>query len=180
MTRGKIAFSDEVAKEIRKKYENGATLRTLVDEYGTNPNTIRNTIHRIGGTTRTPNAAAQPAVPRSEWPKLVERYNNGELITSIAADYNATTHNIQYYLDQSGTRKRKKPVREGSILSKAAELREQYEEDPRVTVYTLAERYNCSISAIHRALKSVNTPMRQSGGDKRSKNTRGLLGWINS
>jgi uncharacterized protein YjcR len=48
-------FDDETAKTMRQKYEDGATLYDLVDEYGTYPTTIRNNIVRVGGKMRDRN-----------------------------------------------------------------------------------------------------------------------------
>lgn len=45
-------FDDEVACVMRKKYEDGYNLYQLVEEYGTHPSTISNTIKRVGGTIR--------------------------------------------------------------------------------------------------------------------------------
>lgn len=134
---GRFIFDDETAQTMRKKYEGGATLRSLVEEYGTNPNTIANTIRRVGGTLRRQGGPAKP-------PKL---------------------------------KKQRKP---GPIMGIGDQLRKQYESDTQVTVYTLALRYNCSISAIHRSLVAAGTQMRKSGGDYKSRNARGLLSWVNS
>lgn len=76
--------------------------------------------------------------------------------------------------------KPKKERKPGPIMSKGAEMRKLYESDPNVTVYTLAERYGCSISAIHRSLVRAGTTMRRGGGDYRSKRARGLLAWLDS
>lgn len=48
----KLKFNDEVANEMRKKYEAGATLQDLVDEYGTYRTTISHTLKRVGTTLR--------------------------------------------------------------------------------------------------------------------------------
>lgn len=45
-------FPDNVAKEMRRKYEAGATLQDLVNEYGTHRTTISNNIQRVGGMMR--------------------------------------------------------------------------------------------------------------------------------
>lgn len=45
-------FNPTVDVELRKKYEAGATLQDLVDEYGTYRSTISNAILRAGGTMR--------------------------------------------------------------------------------------------------------------------------------
>lgn len=68
--------------------------------------------------------------------------------------------------------------RPNTVMGRKEQLRREYEADNRVTVYTLALRYGCHVSTVHRALVAAGTKMRPSGGDKKSKNTRGLLGWL--
>lgn len=119
--------------------------------------------------------------------QIVNDYKTGLSLREVAKKYNTTHSVVQRYVDDAGATRdlngiepKKRPHRAGSIMARGPELRKLYDADSRVTVYTLAEQYDCSISAIHRSLLAAGTKMRQSGGDKRSKRTRGLLGWLDS
>jgi transposase len=119
--------------------------------------------------------------------EIVKEYAAGETLREIAKKHDTSHSVIQRIVENKGemrgqngvdpSRKRRKT---GSIMAMGPQLRRAYDADPRVTVYTLAARYDCSISAIHRSLIAAGTDMRQSGGDRRSKRTRGLLGWLDS
>lgn len=117
--------------------------------------------------------------------RIVQEYADGLSLREVAAKYGTSHSVIQRIIEDKGEMREKNGLdpskrrrKTGSIMARGPELRKLYDADSRVTVYTLAERYNCSPSTIHRSLLMAGTEMRQSGGDKRSKSTRGLLGWL--
>jgi transposase-like protein len=119
--------------------------------------------------------------------QIVEDYKSGMSLRQVAEKYNTSHSAVQRYVDEAGATRdlngiepKKRPPRPGTIMSKGPELRKLYEANKRVTLYTLADQYNCSIHAIRQALLAAGTTMRQAGGDKRSRRTRGLLGWLES
>lgn len=119
--------------------------------------------------------------------QIAKEYASGLSLREVAAKLGVSKTAVQRVAEDRGIMRalngrdaKTKPYRAGSIMSKGPELRKLYDADSRVTVYTLAEQYDCSISAIHRSLIAAGTTMRQAGGDKRSKRTRGLLGWLDS
>ena len=119
--------------------------------------------------------------------KIAKEYESGLSLRQVASKLRISKTAVQRVVENRGIMRalngrdpKTRPYRPGSIMSIGPQLRKEYEEDLRVTVYTLAERYDCSISAIHRSLIAAGTEMRQAGGDKRSRQKRGLLGWINS
>lgn len=63
-------FSDDVAKEMRRKYEAGATLQDLVNEYGTYRTTVSNNIRRVGGVMRR---TGYPAGTRKLGPRKAKK-----------------------------------------------------------------------------------------------------------
>jgi transposase len=124
---------------------------------------------------------------REERTQIANDYKTGMSLREVAEKYGTSHSVVQRFVDEAGGGRdlngidpKKRPFRPGSIMEKGPELRKLYDADNRVTVYTLAEQYNCSISAIHRSLVAAGTIMRQAGGDKRSKRTRGLLSWLDS
>lgn len=124
---------------------------------------------------------------RDERKQIAEDYKSGMSLREVAEKYNTSHSVVQRFVDEYGVTRdlngvdpARRPYRPGSIMEKGPELRKLYDADNRVTVYTLAEQYDCSISAIHRSLVAAGTKMRQAGGDKRSRRTRGLLGWLDS
>lgn len=121
--------------------------------------------------------------------RITEDYKSGLSLREVASKNKISKSAVQRIIEDAGVMRAlngvdpKLPVRQfrpGTIMSRGEELRKLYEADNRVTVYTLAEQYDCSISAIHRSLIAAGTEMRQAGGDKHSKRTRGLLGWLDS
>jgi hypothetical protein len=120
--------------------------------------------------------------------KITEDYKSGLSLRQVASKNRVSKSAVQRIIEDAGIMRALNGVdpqperrfRPGTIMSKGPELRKLYEEDHHVTVYTLAERYNCTIGAIHRSLVAAGTTMRQAGGDKRSRRTRGLLGWLDS
>jgi hypothetical protein len=118
---------------------------------------------------------------------MVNDYNSGLSLRQVGEKHNVSHMTVKRYVnmlsqmrDLDGVSPSYRGHRHGTIMAKGPQLRKEYEGDPRVTVYTLALRYDCSIAAIQRSLKSAGTEMRQAGGDRKSKHTRGLLGWVNS
>jgi hypothetical protein len=121
--------------------------------------------------------------------KITEDYKSGLSLRQVASKNKVSKSAVQRIIEDAGIMRAlngvdpkppTKKSRPGTIMSRGVELRKLYDADPHVTVYTLAEQYNCSISAIHRSLVAAGTEMRQAGGDKRSPSTRGLLGWVRS
>lgn len=131
---------------------------------------------------------ASPRFNLEQQEKIVKEYVAGKSLREVARKY-GTSHSVVQRIveDRGGLMRGLNGVepssgkrRPGSIMALGPQLRKEYEADTRVTVYTLATRYNCNVSTIHRSLLAAGTEMRQAGGDRRSKQTRGLLGWLNS
>ena len=124
----------------------------------------------------------------NEKKKFIKDYQTGLSLRQVASKNKVSKSAVQRIIEDAGVMRALNGVdprperrfRPGTIMSKGEELRKLYEADPHVTVYTLAERYNCTIGAIHRSLVAAGTTMRQAGGDKRSKRTRGLISWLDS
>lgn len=121
--------------------------------------------------------------------RIAEEYASGRSLREVASELRISKTAVQRVVEDRGLmralngRDPGAPVkkrRAGTIMALGPQLRKEYEADTRVTVYTLADRYGCSISAIHRSLIAAGTELRPAGGDRKSKYTRGLLGWINS
>lgn len=121
--------------------------------------------------------------------RITEDYKSGLSLREVASKNKISKSAVQRIIEDAGVMRAldgvspKPPVRKfrpGTIMSRGEELRKLYDADTHVTVYTLAEQYNCSISAIQRSLIAAGTEMRQAGGDKRSKRTRGLISWLDS
>lgn len=57
--RKRLAFTDEEARELRIRYEVGASADELARERGRHPTAVRDAIRRVGGTIRSANDAAR-------------------------------------------------------------------------------------------------------------------------
>lgn len=121
--------------------------------------------------------------------QIAEDYASGLSLREAAEKNRVSKSAVQRIVEDRGLMRARngvdpapavKKYRPGSIMSLGPQLRKQYEADPRVNVYTLAAQYGCSITAIHRSLVAAGTEMRQAGGDRKSRYTYGLLGWIHS
>lgn len=100
------AFTNEQARDIRKKYENGASLEALKNEFGTSLTTLARTIRRVGGTIRT-DAYLTLAFNDAQSRELRTKYEAGATLQQLVDEYGTGQTPISRAIQRAGGTLRK-------------------------------------------------------------------------
>lgn len=153
-TTGRRKLSPGQVAEIKQKYSDGATQRTLADEYGVSTMAISWALddtepHPQGGRHRTD-------LPDQE---IIDRYRAGDTIVALAEAYDTTTSTIAHRLKRAGVKTRTAP-QAGKLP--ADEVIAAYTKHGE-TIRSLAEKYGVSRDTVRVFLIKHGVQMRPTG-----------------
>lgn len=106
MGRAPTPISKAEAQEMRRQYENGATLHELRAEYGISYDRVKDLIVEAGGTIdrgRYRHLPNRYRVPDDVLIDALERYVKGETVTALAAEIGCARNTMLNYLRYART-----------------------------------------------------------------------------
>ncbi|GAB3429798.1 hypothetical protein [Actinophytocola sediminis] len=93
------AWTMPQAREMRRRYEEGASALELADQYLTTPNTVRDALVAAGATIRTPRrSTTNPKMDQ----ELRERYERGDSMAVLSEVYELTDRAVARALIRTG------------------------------------------------------------------------------
>jgi transposase-like protein len=165
-------FSPDEAKEFRRQYEKGASLRQLAKENQCCTSTMKRALIAAGASIRKRN---DPLLHLRRFTEQEEREfrrqyeEEGKTVALLAAKNNCSRTTMYNVLLRAGTTIRQRGGEHRRIPpSQAREFRRQYEQE-RKSIRELAAENDCGYGTMANALVAVGTTMRNRGERSRPR-----------
>lgn len=178
-------LTSEQMAEVGRLYGAGALGRELGKQYGVTQTTIYAILDRLG-IARRPSMRMFRKITREQVDEAIQRYQSGEMLSAIAAEFGVTYHDLSYHLSNRGIARYPNGYQSRAFGStEDEEIGRRYEagED----LYQLATTFESTPMTVRNAVlrtgrktRSLKVALRQYALDEKafSNLTEGAAYWI--